>query len=118
MGWPVDDLPAPARDQRTRRDRRPELDSREPATCHGGNVATPRRVTRSMTGRRLWLVAIGLFLAAVLLAPVTCSQSSAEPRPRCDTLLSYWTPFGEWMQGLVLVAVVLGVVAYRRRTRR
>ena len=68
-----------------------------------------------MTGKRLCLLALGLALAAVLLSPVTCSQSSAEPRPRCDTALGYWTPFGGWMQGLVLAAVVLGLIAFSRR---
>ena len=72
-----------------------------------------------MTGKRLCLLALALalVLAAVLLAPVTCSQSSAEDRPRCDTALGYSTPFGEWMQGLILVAAVLGVVAFSRRRR-
>ena len=64
------------------------------------------------------MLALALVLGAVLLAPVTCSQSSGEARPRCDTVLGYGTPFGEWVQGLVLAAVVLGVVALsRRRTR-
>ena len=85
-----------------------------------GNRARPPGVRRNMTGKRLCLLALGIVLAAVLLAPATCSQSSAEARPRCDTLFGYWTPFGAWMQGLVLVAVVLCVVAFsrRRRTRR
>ena len=66
-----------------------------------------------MTGKRLCL----LLLAAVLLAPVTCSQSSAEDGPSCDTVLGYWTLFGAWVQGLILVAAVLGVVAFYRRRR-
>ncbi|MDP3711551.1 MAG: hypothetical protein Q8R60_03580 [Mycobacteriales bacterium] len=56
-----------------------------------------------------------LVLAVALLAPVTCSQSSDEARPRCDSLFGYGTPFGEWVQGGVLVAVVLCVVGVSRR---
>lgn len=57
----------------------------------------------------------GLVLVAALLAPVTCSQSSDDARPRCDTVLGYATPFGEWVQGLVLVAVILCAVGFLRR---
>lgn len=94
----------------------PELD--QPGTAHGWEpgYATPR--PKTMTGKRLCLLA--LVVATVLLAPATCSQSSVEDRPRCDTVLGYWTPISEWMQGLVLIVLVLCVIAFsrRRRTRR
>lgn len=75
---------------------------------------------RLMNVKRLCLTALALLLAAVLLAPATCSQGSDDARPRCDTLLGYWTPFGEWMQGPALGAVVLAGMALsrRRKTRR
>lgn len=64
-----------------------------------------------MTPKRLLLIALAVVLVAVLVAPVTCSQSSTEGEPRCDTLLGYWTPFGEWVQGLIFLALVLAAVA-------
>ena len=69
---------------------------------------------RVVTPRRLAALALVAGLAAVLLGPVTCVQSSEEPRPRCQTVLGYWTPFGEPVQLLLAAAVVLGAVAARR----
>jgi membrane protein implicated in regulation of membrane protease activity len=70
-----------------------------------------------MTPKRLWLVVLALVLAAVLAAPVTCSQSSSDDASRCSTGFGYWTPFGEWVQGVIFVALVLSVVAAIRRKR-
>jgi hypothetical protein len=67
-----------------------------------------------MTPRRLAALALAAGLAAVLLSPVACSQSSEDPGPRCETVLGYWTPFGDPVQLLLPVAVVLGVLAVRR----
>jgi carbon starvation protein CstA len=63
---------------------------------------------------RLAAGAAVLAAAAVLLSPFTCVQGSHESRPRCSTVLGYWTPFGEATQLLVLVAVWLAVAAVRR----
>ena len=72
-----------------------------------------------MTERRLWLTSLGLLLVVVLLAPAMCSQSSDDV-PRCETVFGYSTPFGEWVQALLIVALILCVIAVfrRRRARR
>lgn len=70
-----------------------------------------------MTAFRLAAGALVLLTAAVLLSPVTCVQGSEEPQPRCETVLGYWTPFGEATQGLLLVALGLVGLAVRRRRR-
>jgi hypothetical protein len=67
-----------------------------------------------VTPRRLAALALVAGLAAVLLSPLACSQSSEDPRPRCETVLGYWTPLGSSVQLLLPVSVVLGVVAARR----
>ena len=72
---------------------------------------------RTVTSSRLACVAVAVALAAVLLSPLSCSQGSEDPRPRCETVLGYWTPFGAGVQLLLPVAVVLAVIALRRARR-
>ena len=51
------------------------------------------------------------------VSPVTCSQASDTGTSRCDTLLGYWTPFGEPAQLLLVVAVGMAVAAVRQWKR-
>ncbi len=75
-----------------------------------------------MRATRLWFAAAALAVAAVALAPATCSLSSDDDAPRCETALGYWTPFGEWLHGLLLLALLaLAVIAsarYRKAKER
>ena len=67
-----------------------------------------------MTHRRLAALAAAAAVTAVLTSPISCSQGSADPRPHCETVLGYWTPFRSEVQLLLLLALVLAVKAVRR----
>lgn len=70
-----------------------------------------------MTSMRLGWAAGVMAAVAIVLSPVTCSQASDAPKPRCFTALGYRTPFGEEAQLLLLPALVLAFLAMRRRRR-
>ena len=72
----------------------------------------------AVTPLRLAAAAVLLVATAVLLSPVSCSQSSEDPRPRCETLLGYWTPFGDGVQLLLPVGIWLAVSSARRALAR
>lgn len=70
-----------------------------------------------MTAMRLDWAAGLMAVVAIVLSPVTCSQASDAPKPRCFTAMGYRTPFGEEAELLLLLALVLVFWAMRRRRR-
>ena len=78
----------------------------------------PRRRQGLIAARQLWVAAAITVVAVVVAAPVSCSASSDDVRPSCDTVLGYRTPLSDGFLTAALVLLVVLVAAALRLRRR